>query len=394
TDNNKDALEHLADHIVNGFEHGHRLAVYVLLITGTTARMTRWDWSGSIYTDAFDYVKRPDILRDLLWRFSLLSGAQQGLDSTVSAVSPKEHKLMDTLAAKNPRDLSDQEGTEVPPRAPDDPPYVVAYVRKMFAASLNPNWPRWKTSVEAEGGRREFLAGMPQVLLSGLIERGTREYVAYDCMDKRFVWLKDTWRPDFSREGETVDILATAGVKNIPTVICHGETGHAAQTPLEEPKKIRPLKHYRLVLEEVCRPLGDFLCARDLVVIVRDAIIGVRCTISRRRRDLAGLLHRDVSAGNILVCPMEDGSCYVSKGGLLGDWEHAKNIRDDGRNDGKHQGRRQTERVGTWQYISAYSLDHPLEPMTIADDIESFFSILLRCGVRYLRHNCSNVPTS
>ncbi|KAI0781507.1 hypothetical protein BD413DRAFT_31623 [Trametes elegans] len=444
TDDLQKVLGQIADCTANTFEHGHRVAIYLLLINGTKARMTLWDRSGSIYTDAFDYVKQPEILRDLLWRFSLLDTRQQGLDPTVAAVSPEEHELMDALAAESPSDLSDEEGTEVPPRAPDDPPYVFAYVRKMFGDSLNPNWVRWKTCMESRDGRREFLAGMPQFIMSGLVCRGTRGYVAYDCNDKRFVWLKDTWRPDYPRvqpEGDVMEILAAAGVRNIPTLVCHGDTGHATQTPLyakctrannlqkrqhadplpnnaksfasdsvagikrrrmemappnlddpfSEELKIRPLTHYRLVVEEVCHPLQDFTCGRDLVTVVRDALI-----VHEDAANKADLLHRDVSIGNILIYPRvvtrEDGTCYVSRCGLLSDWELAKKIHVDSHANAGQSGPRRPERTGTWQFISVFSLNHPLEPMTIADDIESFFYILLYCGLRYMRHNCDNVP--
>ncbi|KAI0781519.1 hypothetical protein BD413DRAFT_608650 [Trametes elegans] len=400
-DERNELLEEIADFNAKVIERGHRLAIYVLVVTGTKARVTRWDRSGSIYTDAFDYVKRPTILRDLLWEFSLLSAEKQGFDPTVMAVSPEEHMLMNTLANEHPDGLSDKESTEAPPRAPDDPPYVFAY------------WPRWKTSIEVSRERREFLAGMPQVLLPRLVGRGTHGYVAYDCKDKRFVWLKDTWRPDYAREGQVLEILAAAGVKNIPTLFCHGDVGHATETPrfakcprtsngqkqqdavqppegahrpvnsdrvmrfregpttaeladpFREDKGVQSLQHYRVVLSEVCLPLEDFLCDRELVVMVRDALIG-----------------------NILIYPRvvarKNGTCYVSRGGLLGEWELGKKPVGDANDDTDASG---PQAVRTWQFLSAYALNHPLEPMKIPDDLEWFFHILLYCGVRHVRHH-------
>ncbi|KAI0781516.1 hypothetical protein BD413DRAFT_489610 [Trametes elegans] len=70
------------------------------------------------------------------------SAEQEGFDSTVAAVSSEEHELMDALAVENSCDLSDAEGAEVPPCAPEDPPYVFAYVRHLFTHLLNDDWTR------------------------------------------------------------------------------------------------------------------------------------------------------------------------------------------------------------------------------------------------------------
>jgi serine/threonine protein kinase len=96
----------------------------------------------------------------------------------------------------------------------------------------------------------------------------------------------------------------------------------------------------------------------------------------------AQILHRDVSAGNILIA--DDGS------GLLIDWDLSKKVIPDV--DTKPRRHSRTVWVllsyilhtnglhlqGTWQFISIARLrDHTSWPHEVSDDLESFFWVLL-----------------
>lgn len=123
------------------------------------------------------------------------------------------------------------------------------------------------------------------------------------------------------------------------------------------------------------------------------------------------IYHRDVSAGNILICPTvvtcDDGKRRVVWKGLLTDWELSKPMMPDGTQLAARQPRR-TVRIhkscglasvfvdkptvqGTWQFTSAWLLDHMDAAVTTADEIESVFWIILYNALRYLRHTCINV---
>lgn len=91
------------------------------------------------------------------------------------------------------------------------------------------------------------------------------------------------------------------------------------------------MHHHRLVHGVVGRPLCTFDCTKQLVTAVLDALKGVlplSCirgvTLTHEREahsrafELAKILHRDISAGNILLT--DEGR------GLLIDWELAKNV--------------------------------------------------------------------
>ncbi|KAI0648448.1 hypothetical protein C8Q79DRAFT_575589 [Trametes meyenii] len=446
TDDRKEVYGQIGDYVAHAFACQQRTALFLLLVMGTMARMTRWDHSGVIYTDAIDYVENSATLRDLIWGFTLLPLEKQGFDLTASVISTDtdDYNLMDDVALPQETDLPFDEGSPVPARATGEPAPVFAYVREMFAKSLPNDWPRWRLLVPTPAGPRTFLVGKPVFQAPGPIGRCTRGYVALDPDSKCFVWLKDTWRPNYlgvDPEGNVLQRLRDLHVRNIPTSVCHGDLdGQDTQSPqFFQPTKrtkrqklvhnvtvpstslpfvsegtalcgvqwakdgkvervesayedgedirLRHLRHYRLVVAEVGLPLQDFTCGRELVSVIRDCV--------RAHSDAATsgakMLHRDISIGNILIHPtveiQQDGSCRVVRRGMLTDWELAKPLCDDKLKECQ----RQPERTGTWQFISAFSLDNPTVPMKIEDDLESFFHVTLYVAVRYLRHNCGGV---
>lgn len=46
---------------------------------------------------------------------------------------------------------------------------------------------------------------------------------------------------------------------------------------------------------------------------------------------------------------------------------------------------------GTWQFTSAWILDHPSSALVTADELESFFHIILYIALRFLRSTCVDV---
>ncbi|KAI9444396.1 hypothetical protein F5148DRAFT_963279, partial [Russula earlei] len=121
--------------------------------------------------------------------------------------------------------------------------------------------------------------------------------------------------------------------------------------------RIKRYVHYRLVLNTLGQPLSTFGSTRELFQVIRDAMIA-----HMDAYDKAKILHRDVSAGNILIAP--------DRSGLLIDWDMSKRM------DVTQQ--RQHSRMGTWQFISTGLLLHPhARSHQISDDIESFYWVLI-----------------
>ncbi|EPS97689.1 hypothetical protein FOMPIDRAFT_1081812, partial [Fomitopsis schrenkii] len=67
----------------------------------------------------------------------------------------------------------------------------------------------------------------------------------------------------------------------------------------------------RLVMKTVGRPLSSFKSTKEMVTAIRDAIIGHKLAF------LAGLIHRDLSDGNVMI---HDGDLFS---GFLLDLDYA-----------------------------------------------------------------------
>ncbi|KAI0738024.1 hypothetical protein C8Q80DRAFT_1263151 [Daedaleopsis nitida] len=448
----QEACGQLASYIAHACNHQQRTAVYAFFVNRRKIRVTRWDKSRIIFTPAFDYVDQPELLCDFLWGFSRLSDKNQGLDPTATLLTPTdpEYAEMDTAAQALASDLSDDEGTIVEFDETNDRPYVFKFQRKMFADSLDPEWPRYKLLVPDENGQREFLVCKPCFVAPGVLGRGTRGYAALDYATKRLVFLKDTWRPSYDgveQEGCTIKKLSEAQVPNIPTLVCHGDLGQETQSPAHyvTPKGRRPntrstrqaanspqaaaspqpanevpqgtkrtrsmanaaakeallqssqpddcplrkLTHYRIVVAEICMPLCDFKCGKQLISLVNDCILAHWKGVESSHR----ILHRDISTGNLLILPrvitdQADEKRTVVRKGILTDWELAKQLPAD---EIDVEVMRQPCRTGTWQFISSFALDFPEYPLRVADDLESFFYVILYNSMRYFDNTLGSV---
>ena len=316
----------------------------MFLVVGRRFRLLRWDRAGVIATPAIDYYEHPDVLCDILLRVSRLKEHELGFDSSAARLRPMDVDFlrMDVASLNDPADLSHAE-RKLEERETERPP-VFEYVRSLFKTSLKGNWPRYRLEVPDGAKAREFLVAKPVFCADDLVGRGTRGYVALDCKTGRFVWLKDAWRASYAiieAEGDILGRLYSAGIENIPTLICHGDIHDQAtitgdfwerqqrppssprppsslwSTPascntlptssedsrkrkrVEEPEAISVLpanataksdcplrqhKHYRIVVQEVCMPLASFQYGRQLLSIVLDCLRGgwlnVRCRTS------------------------------------------------------------------------------------------------------------------
>ncbi|KAG2084912.1 hypothetical protein BD769DRAFT_1681925 [Suillus cothurnatus] len=126
--------------------------------------------------------------------------------------------------------------------------------------------------------------------------------------------------------------------------------------------------HYRMVLGVVGRELSTFRSTHELVSAVADALEGwfsdshlpPRIFISPAAHEVAyhkaGILHRDVSVGNLIVTDDGGGSTY-----RLGFMSEAR-----------YNPKRRHDRTGTWQFMSGALLSDPTKHQDFEDDLESF----------------------
>ncbi|KAI1797453.1 hypothetical protein LXA43DRAFT_969406 [Ganoderma leucocontextum] len=365
-DKRQNALGQALSYVELIVKRQHRMFVFMLFFLGDSVRIARFDRSGVFVTRKFSYKVNGDILVDFLYRYSRLSDAERGYDPTVTRIlptTPLYNAMRERAEDKKSGDSRD-------------------YVRELFRKSLNAEWPWWKVEVHAHAPRgktrkqrsrtviRKFAVGMPHFQAPGVAGRGTRGYVALPvgdddtiADDANFVYLKDAWRVDHAgidKEGVTLQFLNDKGLQFVPTLVCHGDLPDQKHT------------HYRLVVKEVGLPLEDF---RGSSAQLCRALFF--CLQAHARAFKAGIIHRDISAGNMLLYRGDDGKLY----GLLNDWELSKKV-DHGPPEG-----RQPDRTGTWQYMSANALNDPTRRIVIQDELESFFHVLLYYAIRFLPHN-------
>ncbi|RPD57718.1 hypothetical protein L226DRAFT_525038 [Lentinus tigrinus ALCF2SS1-7] len=367
------------------FQSQHRKHQFSVVLFGEMARIVRWDRSGVVATEKFNYREEPSKLGRFFWRLCHMSAAQRGHDKTVEEVhtdSPEYKKVM--LPRAQTPIVHKATGIE-----------LGRHARLLFAESLRTAKMCYKINMHDGQHERSFLVGAPHFLSPELAGRGTRGYVAIDCSDPQgpFVYLKDAWRVDrdgLEPEGNVLQYLNNEGVQGVPTLVCHGDIeGQVTDSqevwnmvhPDRQDCPLKTHRHYRIVVKEVGLSMSRFRNARELVYLIR------LCIEAHGRAYEKGVIHRDVSAGNVLICIKEeivDGRLVQTRTGMLTDWELSKrrNSPDTAR---------QPDRTGTWEFMSAYILNNRDMAPQIPDELEAFVHVLLHYAIRFLPHNCKDV---
>ena len=351
------------------FKYQQRQVVFMVLFLGDYARVVRFDRSGIVASEKLDYKRDGSELTDFFVRYAGLGPTKRGHDPSATRISPTD-ALWEQLK---------QHGADAAEKDPKD------HVQRLFNQSLDETWPWWKLCVrdEESGMDRWFAVGKPHFYAGGVAGRGTRGYIAVPLDDDgkevnsagKFVYLKDAWRfnhKGMEKEGMILRALNDAKVPYIPTLLYHGDLDQSTKSydiwPNYHEGKTRracPLKlhqHYRLVVAEVCKPLSEFENAFQLVWALFCCITGMCFRVlfcgvvyssllkAHEHACAAGYIHRDISAGNILLYKDANGDWV----GLLNDWELSKECKD-----GKTQsGGRQLDRTVRSSDNAAYVFSH------------------------------------
>ncbi|THU94115.1 hypothetical protein K435DRAFT_779564 [Dendrothele bispora CBS 962.96] len=344
-----------------------RTHFFTVFIRGDTARLIRWDRAGAIVTTAFCYGEEP-YLADFYWRFTNATPQARGHDTTVQR-----------LSTSDPIALEAQEALKL---KPNEPIYEIKVWNDVSTATEDKNTEKVQTPETADQGRSYYGTDPIVNNAQSATGRATRIFKVWDRQENEIVALKDCWRVDSSSilpEGQVYEQLQKAEVRNIPTCLRAGDVDPSCpyqrtqtQCPPSSTRTLRSHIHYRIVMKEVCRcNITEFKNTKELVRVIRDALIAHTDACEK-----AGLLHRDVSAGNILITT--DGK------GLLSDWELSKEVT-------KLAKARQHERTGTWQFMSAALLQQERPCHSIQDDLESFFHVFSWISLQYTKNHLSPV---
>ncbi|RPD57738.1 hypothetical protein L227DRAFT_529943 [Lentinus tigrinus ALCF2SS1-6] len=372
------------------FQSQHRKHQFSVVLLGDMARIVRWDRSGVVATEKFNYREEPSKLGRFFWRLCHMSAVQRGHDKTVEEVYTDSIEYKNIMLPRAQTPIVDEAtGIELGQHA-----------RLLFAESLRTAKMCYKINMHDGQCERSFLVGAPHFLSPELAGRGTRGYVAIDCSNPKgpFVYLKDAWRVDhdgIEPEGNVLKYLNDGEkIEGVPTLVCHGDIKDRMGDQVTDSQEVWkivhpdrqdcPLKmhrHYRIVVKEVGLSMSRFRNAKELVYLIGLCIQAHALAYDK------GVIHRDVSAGNVLICIKEkivNGRLVRKRIGMLTDWELSKRRKAP-------ETARQPNRTGTWQFMSAYILNHPEMAIQLPDELEAFVHVLLFYAIRFLRHNCENV---
>ncbi|CCM06785.1 uncharacterized protein FIBRA_09084 [Fibroporia radiculosa] len=214
----QEALEALGQNVAYATEacaRQHRTFYFSVSVSGSHARLIRWDRAGAIVTEGFDLHQHPKFLCEFLWRFSHSTDAQRGYDMTIEPASPEEEVLFRNVITTHVQEqlLEDVKDAKALKQAVDEH-YLSTRVTAVRV---------YDESTPSHNIHR-YLISRPVVSPLSMTSRATRGYWAVR-EDGRIAFLKDTWQcsgEDFEREGDILIGLHQAEVQNIPELLHHG----------------------------------------------------------------------------------------------------------------------------------------------------------------------------
>ncbi|TFY64974.1 hypothetical protein EVG20_g5758 [Dentipellis fragilis] len=388
-----------------------RTFVFSVLIMGDFARLIRWDRSGAIVTEAFNYQVDPEPLAQFLWRYNFLSRAQRGFDESVKAIEATDNtpdlsearKALKEYIPPNtgehsdlyllrmiPLDMSSSPPNKPLPRSdhtsaspdepssPSDEPDLSAKHYHAHESKSSDGWDYYVTA--------------PHMSDRGPFGRMTRSLYVFNRITKTVHHLKDTNRivsPMHSVEHEIINELAEKEVRHVSTVraawdvapegkcydtvtpsFCDDKWIDPRFTPLEVGwfQAGRVYRAYRLVTNELGTPIWMFKNWEEVMRVMIDIFQALDDA------EKAGWRHRDVSSGNIMICGGH---------GLLIDWDASQRSKDMNKENQK----RVPDLTGTWQFMSLRRLRNVGGRHDAADDLESVFWVLLWLALNYSVHS-------
>ncbi|KAI0736601.1 hypothetical protein C8Q72DRAFT_768809 [Fomitopsis betulina] len=368
---------------------------FTIFVCRNYAWLMRWDRAGLVISEPFDFLQQPQLLHTFFYRFACMTDVERGCDPTVKPATKDEIERMrafttfdtDWHRAKFQASLEEGRIMKILVPAAD-----IITPEELEAGKKNE---RTDTSVP-KPPLREFLVGKPHFMGNSPTGSGTKGFIAYDVTENRLVFLKDCWRPEaetYHPEGEVYLHLHSHNVDFIATPVAAGDVVDdeaGIHTTCADTLLNTPRRHYRLILKEVAMPLEEYdnsyelvdtvLCGNRYVCrSVRDAVSSLIDCLAHQQAWQAEVLHRDVSAFNIMIYRYKDPVDNVWKHkGLLVDWGLCKFAHE------LKQPAVQKNRSGTWQFISAVLLIWPGRfRHEVWHDLESFIHVFHWCCLRF-----------
>ncbi|THH15272.1 hypothetical protein EUX98_g9490, partial [Antrodiella citrinella] len=353
----------IVSYAVTQLARQHRGFIFSLLICGRHARFIRWDRAGSIVSAHFDYIDEAELLTEFFLRYGQLTNRKKGFNPTVKLATAKEKARFHAAIDKH---LNDPQKRQFPEMKKAMDESVPAQRIKISGSSL-----------DGKKATRSYIIQRPFTYPESPVGRSTRAYLALDLKMKKLVFVKDYWRPaepDRVPEPDIYAALKKANVPHLPVVLLAGDvpdsTKTAVQTTLTQDWSTKPgvcltglaLRQYRhiRIVQELLYPLSTVKNSQELV-----KSIGIQEAFKEK------WLHRDVSAGNIMLNEAGEG--------VLNDWDHGLKI--------DVERKAAFARTGTWQFLSIAIAKSPNKGHDVLDDLESCYWVLLFASIHYFESN-------
>ncbi|EPT01935.1 hypothetical protein FOMPIDRAFT_89275 [Fomitopsis schrenkii] len=354
TDEHEATLIQLAKSARNIMLAQGRLFAFVVGIYGDMARIFRFDRAGAVCSPLFDYILHPEHLHGLLWRFVHPGGQDSvvlGDDPTTSLGSKRDRGYVRRIAkeydpsyqhtVENQKAIrrftvTDEGGNKKKYLA-----YKLIFVNTRLcsrasmiweAFELDENddatgvrvvikdaWRQFERSSEISHYRHlqeaaESTAEDAAVFLSGFAEFGRGDDLGLretrDLAKAGHAITSD--HKSFAGSGDTLDERQLLKLTFSPAVVPGHRTVSAC---CRHAPPTFERGHIRVVLKTIGTPITDFNSTYEMVRGIRDAIK------AHKRAYEAGILHRDVSRGNVMLTRKANGS----RRGFLHDFDYASN---------------------------------------------------------------------
>ncbi|EMD37066.1 hypothetical protein CERSUDRAFT_124044 [Gelatoporia subvermispora B] len=394
-----------ARNLLHAHLHTH---VFIIGIYGFTARIYRFDRAGCIASPSFNYCERPEIFRMFFWRLvhppSGLSIA--GADPTVSQPMASDWKWASKVLREKYSEELPQGARQVgrwlaiPSKDPNAAPERFLAIELRF---INSNlfgrattvWIALRRTTDGDlddGVKYAVKDSWRQQIRpseTACLERLAEEYKSdlYGLPDFKFggdlsVWEARQWSQKLTVTGnvrrsprlvaKTGNMSGDEAVPVLPHITCH----QTVSAKVAKKDICYERCHMRFATQCIGRPLSTFSSTKEMVTAIKDAVIGHQNAWN------AGVLHRDISAGNVLI--VED---HVEKPfkGFLSDFDYSymkvnapPTVSPQAAHDGTSDDTQLKQRTGTYHFMSLQILEASSGiKHEVRHDLESFYWLLI-----------------
>ncbi|KZV65028.1 hypothetical protein PENSPDRAFT_756821 [Peniophora sp. CONT] len=398
--------------------NSHRTHLYGFVVLPNHARLLYFDQSGVCYSELFEWRTTPH-LSEFLQLFGAASDVRRGIDTSVEKISTKDELV------------ADAETIFCEAKASDSLPDGVEF-KTVFETFKSDSATYWRCNVYDDRLKifHRVLTYRVHSSTPYFAGRASRGFIAVDLDRRAVIYMKRSWRinlPSFPKERDTYHEFAEAGVPHLPDCYFGGDVPrhsgelakkyfewkktapagatwvpsgekmrfvhtkvstyidkHGEEDELKEARRgatgrtdltdddIEMLPHALTVtlFGKVGGRLRDFKSSRQLCIALMHALETHEAAYRLKK-----VLHRDISAGNILIYKVPGGKGEIE--GLLIDWDLCVNV------ELVREARRKG-RTGTWEFMSARMLKDPKGCVhEVRDDLESMCYLLHHHVLRY-----------